>query len=70
MIPIPTSRVFRSRRGALLWAFWVIVAAVMAVGFGDPPAPNAKVAARATDATGMPIADQDMNALMAAINAM
>ena len=35
MLPLPTSRVFRSRYGALRWAFWVIVAAVMTVGFAN-----------------------------------
>lgn len=35
MIPLPTSKVFRSRYGALRWAFWVIVAAVMTAGFGS-----------------------------------
>ena len=73
MIPIPTSRVFRSRRGAILWSFWVLVATVMAVGFGDaPPADHkaATAAAHPTDALGMPVDDQQVRDLMNAMNAM
>ncbi len=71
MIPIPTSKVFRSRRGALIWSFWVIVAAVMAAGFGDPPASDPKpgTTAHATDALGMPVDDQNLKDLMKAMNA-
>ncbi|MES2337377.1 MAG: hypothetical protein V4537_04690 [Pseudomonadota bacterium] len=72
MIPIPTSRVFRSRRGALVWGFWVIVAAVMTVGFGDDPAPangSATTAAATTDALGMPVDDESVKQLMTAMNA-
>jgi hypothetical protein len=69
MIPIPTSRVFRSRRGALLWSFWVLVVVVMTVGFGDPPAADTKTAAHATDALGMSVDDQNLKDLMKAMNA-
>lgn len=41
MIPLPTSKVFRSRGGALWWSFWVIVAAVLTVGFGSAPGSDA-----------------------------
>ena len=69
MIPIPTSRVFRSRRGALMWSFWVLVATVMAVGFADPPASKPDAAAHATDAMGMAVDDKDMKELMRVMNA-
>ena len=68
MIPIPTSRVFRSRRGALIWCFWVIAGAVLFVGFGDAPAkPDATH--HATDALGMSVDEQNLKALVAAMNA-
>ncbi len=73
MLPIPTSRVFRSRRGALKWSFWVLVATVMAVGFGDAPPKDEKAVASvtgATDTLGMPVDDQNLNALVQAMNAM
>ena len=70
MLPIPTSRVFRSRRGAIVWSFWVLVAVVMTVGFGDAPASDTKtVATQATDALGMPVDDQNLKDLMKAMNA-
>jgi hypothetical protein len=69
MIPIPTSRVFRSRRGALKWSFWVIVAAVMTAGFGNAPADHPKAAAHATDALGMAVDDQQLKALLKVMNA-
>lgn len=68
MIPIPTSRVFRSRRGALIWCGWVIVGAVMFVGFGDAPA-KPDVTHHATDALGMSVDEQNLKVLVAAMNA-
>ena len=65
MIPIPTSRVFRSRRGTITWSFWVIVAAVMAAGFADAPEIKSKgVRSHATDALGMPVDDRQLKELM------
>lgn len=72
MLPIPDSRVFRSRKGALWWSFWVLVATVMSVGFGDPaPTANATEAnaSAPTDALGEPVTDKDLQALAAAFNA-
>ncbi len=67
MLPTPTARVFRSRRAALWWSFWVIVAAVLFVPWGsDAPPENAAVA---TDATGEVLRNADVEALAAVLNA-
>lgn len=71
MLPIPTAKVFRSRKGALWWSFWVIVAAVTTVGFADSPAGNATAAAASApvNALGQPVSDADLKTLMGVINA-
>ena len=68
MIPIPNSKVFRSRRGALWWSFWVIIGAVMTVGFG-PAASKHPKAEVATDATGEEVNQADLAVLAAVGNA-
>jgi hypothetical protein len=60
MIPLPTPKVFRSRGGALWWSFWVIVGAVLFVGFGSPD--HDKSGSEAT------ISDADVQALAATLN--
>ncbi|URW74521.1 hypothetical protein M9980_07985 [Sphingomonas donggukensis] len=70
MLPIPNSKVFRSRKGAIWWSFWVIVAAVMTVGFGDAPEKGAApTKAVATDALGQPIDDKNLKDLMKVMEA-
>lgn len=67
MLPIPTSKVFRSRGGALWWSFWVIVAAVLTVGFAGSDTPSGNAAA-ASDASGAPVNESDVANLVAALN--
>lgn len=67
MIPLPTSRIFRSRRGALWWSFWVIVGAVTSVPF--LPAGNGKAQNAAIDSTGEDVNQADLQAIASAFNA-
>jgi hypothetical protein len=72
MIPMPTSRVFRSRRGALLWSFWVLVAAVMTVGFGDASSSEGNTtttAAHVSEGAGTPAGDAALEDALRAMNA-
>ena len=62
MIPLPTPKVFRSRGGALWWSFWVIVGAVLFVGFGSPGGSGTSATDTAT------ISDADVQALATALN--
>ncbi|MHA6723868.1 hypothetical protein [Sphingomonas sp. RS2018] len=69
MIPIPSSRIFRSRWRAIWWSICVIAGAVMFVGFGDAPKDGhaAAAAAHSTDALGQPIDDKAMRDLVKAL---
>jgi hypothetical protein len=67
MLPLPTSRVFRSRRAALRWSAWVVVAAVASVGVAGSTSGKRTVAERATDSLGMQVDDQELKKLLAAM---
>ena len=70
MIPIPTARVFRSRRGALRWSFWVVVGAVTTVGFAAPPgSEDTTSAANVTGQAGVTAGDAALEDALRAMNA-
>jgi hypothetical protein len=69
MFPFRYQTIFRSRWMALLWAggiLWLAYDVAGAAGPGDAGGNNQQVAA--TDATGAPITQQDVDALKSAMN--
>lgn len=69
MLPIPSSNLFRSRRKAMWYAFWVIVGAVLSVPFapGGSAKPDGNVTAQAPDATAEALNQADFAAIADAI---
>jgi hypothetical protein len=68
MIPMKTSRVFKSRWMALLWAAGIIWFAYDVAG--SAPATDGNNSEEATDVTGAPVTADDQKRLADAINSL
>lgn len=69
MLPIPNSNVFRSRRKALWYSFWVVVTALLTVPFAPrgTSTPVANNTASATDAAGEALNQADLQVIADAV---
>lgn len=60
MIPMRTSSIFKSRWMALVWATGIIWFALDVAGSSGGAGGKAAAQGQATDATGAPVTDQDL----------
>ncbi len=63
-----SSRIFRSRWAALLWAAGILWTAVEVAGTAQAPEPRGNQAAAQTDALGQPVSNEELAILANAMD--